>query len=362
MTLPRLSLWSGLALLAVFTAALVPVWAADSVDITLAGKTLATLHDPGKFPALADRAAKVQAALTEVLSTQDTAHPVITVKMDHGIWVVLSGNVRVLSVLPKDTTGTIMNAKELAEAWGANLKRLLPLATSTGAGPAHPPAPTSAELRPATGASTSTPPAQASTVAPSSEVPAANVIAPPTTTIVPPPASAITLPPLTRTAATVLVLDALNSARNLPEDQYLSQRQKLADELLGKLSSFLTGQPLPAPAAVVTPLAPPPVAPATTTTLPPPATTVLPPAPPSALAVPADWGKLPIEQRLVKKFALAAPPYRALAATDPDRYTQAGNLLSAARASKAAGKFEESEGYLDSALTLMGITVPPAAH
>jgi hypothetical protein len=78
--------------------------------------------------------------------------------------------------------------------------------------------------------------------------------------------------------------------------------------------------------------------------------------------VPAEWSRLQPEPRLKLKFDLARKPYQALATADPERYLQAGNLLAAARAAKAASKWEEAEGYLNQALILMGVKFPPATQ
>lgn len=346
MTQPRLRLWCVLAGMTVLLLAGVSAGAQEYVDVPLAGQPVARLYDPGKFPTVADRAAKVQEFLAEVLSTQDTTHPNVVVKQESGIWVVQVGPVRVLSVLPKDATGAKLTQKAVAEVWGANLKKLLPKAAATAPPPATPPASpegTTPLPAPTAPAAPTTPPAGPLTTPPTPTAPA-----PPVT-----PAAPVAAP-MSRSAALLLVLDALNQGRALPEDQYAGKREKLASDLLDRLHSFLTGEPLPVGPmpAPATPAAP--ASPATPAT-PAAPTAPLPPAPASTVTIPAEWAKLPIAQRLVKKFELAGPAWRAVQATDPERYQQAGNLLSAARAAKAASRFEESEGYLDQALALLGI-------
>ena len=359
MTLSRPRIY-GFILLPVFAlAAAAAVWAAEYQDVPLAGQTLARLYDPGKFPALADRVAKVEEGLAQVVAVQDLQHPSVRTQQDQGIWTVYAGPVRVLSVLPKDATGANMSEKEVAEMWAANLKRLLPLVTP----PAESgPEPGDTTPTAATGAApaTGTTPAETATTPPAQEPPAANPTTPPSAlpSATPPATVAATVPapsPLTQSAAVLLIVDALNTARSLPENQYLAHRQELAGNLLTKLNSFFTGEPMPPSTVTVPP-------PSATTPPPAPVTTVnLPPPTPSALTVPAEWHTLSPGDRLKKKFELATKPYYALEASDPTRYSQVGNLLSASRAAKAALKWEESEKYLDSALEMMGITIPPPA-
>jgi hypothetical protein len=340
-----------LALLAGIAAAL-PAFAADHEDIFLANTLVARLRDPGKFASLEERAAKVESILVDVLSDQDTMHPKVTYKQEKGVWVVYSGTVRVLSVLPKDASGSGRPAKALAQYWANNLRTLLPLAT---------PPSRMGKTAPKPGANPATPPAVGTRPA-----------------VVPPPATAPEVPavcapvapvaaPLTRQAALVVLLDALNQARALPEDQYLLKREALAGGVLTKLQPFMAGLPATAPPA---PIITPPPAPAAPT---PPSTTEVTPAAPAAPApeapaatvacpaqvnpLPADLAGLPVDQRVSRKFALCQQPYEALRTTNAPLYAQVGALLAQARQAKAAYKWPDAEALLDQALGMLGYKI-----
>jgi hypothetical protein len=340
-----------LALLGAIAATL-PAFAAPVAtyqDIILANTLVASLRDPGKFALLSDRAAQVDAALINVLSTQDTMHPKVYFKQEKGVWVVYSGSIRVLTVLPQDAAGSGKPAKLLAQTWAHNLKLVLPLAT---------------------------PPSRMGAAAPRRVGPAPQP-PPATSPVVSPPAPAFTAPPpsMNRQAALVVLLDTLNQARALPQDQYLLQREALADGALAKLQPFMAGLPATAPPApIISPPASPetPPTPSPTETPPPaPAATPPPAAPPPAATtpaalvpglpqvtpLPAELAGLPIEQRVAKKFDLAEQPYLALRDTNAPLYAQVGVLLAQARQAKAGTKWQDAEAYLDQALGMLGYKI-----
>lgn len=166
---------------------------------------------------------------------------------------------------------------------------------------------------------------------------------------------------MSRQAALVVLLDSLNQARALPEDQYLLKRESLANQALARLQAFLGSQPAIVPAS---PMTPPtegtsPITPPAAET--PAATAETPSEPvaglPQVKSLPADLAKLPPPQRVAKKFELAAEPYQALRNTNPPLYDQVGILLAEARTAKAGYKWEEAEGFLDGALALLGFKV-----
>lgn len=333
-----------------------PAPAADYEDVFLANTLVARLRDPGKFTTLGERAAKVEALLIEVLSTQDTMHPQVTIKQEAGSWTVYSGPVRVLSVLPKDATGAAMPAKALAQTWANNLKKLLPLATPPSRMGSAAPKPPPATAPSGTAPSATTPPAG---TAPAATAPAGTTPTPPAPTTPPAPSGAGAT--MSRQAALVVLLDSLNQARALPEDQYLLKRESLANQALARLQAFLGSQPAIVPAS---PMTPPtegtsPITPPAAET--PAATAETPSEPvaglPQVKSLPADLAKLPPPQRVAKKFELAAEPYQALRNTNPPLYDQVGILLAEARTAKAGYKWEEAEGFLDGALALLGFKV-----
>ena len=326
--------------------------AGDYQDIFLANTLVARLRDPGKFPTLADRSAKVESILVEVLSDQDTMHPKVTYKQEKGVWAVYCGTLRVLSVLPKDASGSGRPAKALAQYWASNLHTLLPLATPPSRMGASAPKP----VQPAPGPYTPVAPA-----------PGPYTPAPPPPPVPPPPGYATVPPvatPVNRQAALVVLLDTLNQARALPEDQYLHAREALANGVLAKLQPFLGGLPAtPFPPAPV--IAPPPVAPVAPEAPAAPAAPEAPAAAPGAPVpglppvnlLPADLAGLPADQRVSRKFALCQQPYLALHTTNPPLYDQVGLLLGQARQAKAGYKWDQAEGYLDQALGLLGYKI-----
>ncbi len=344
-----------------------PALAASYEDLFLANVLVARLRDPGKFASLAERAAKVESLFIEVLSTQDTMHPKVEVKREAGMWVVYSGAIRVLSVLPKDAAGSGMPAKALAQTWANNLKKQLPLATpASRMGPAapRPPAATPPTATPPTATPptatpptatppTATPPAATPPAAtpPAATPPAATPPAatPPAAT---PPAATSPATSMTRQAALVLLLDALNQARAMREDQYLARREDLANQALAKLQAFMAGQPALVPPPV-TPVIPPT---AESPTAEPPVAVPTEPVSglPQVTPLPADIANLPVHQRVVRKFKVAAGPYLALRHSNPALYAQLGTLFTEARRAKAAYKWEDAEGYLDGALAMLG--------
>lgn len=329
---------------------LVPAQAQGYENIYVANGLVARLRDPGPFNSLQERAAKVEQALIEVLSTQNTMEPEVRVQQDDGWWTVYCGPVRVLTVLPKEAEANGLPAKQLAAIWAKNLRKQLPLATPASLmGPAATASAsaTSPPATPATTAVTPTPP-------PPPATPLATAW----------PVGPVVWPPMTRTAAVFLLLDSFNQVREMPQDEYLGQRDRLAANLLNNLRPFLTGQPAPAlpppPSVSPTPI---PTPEPTVSVTPPTPGPVVSPTPPirswidyAGLTVPVEWADLPAKQRVKKKFDLAAGPFYALKTTDPERYERANSLLRAARAENAAYNFEEAEGYLDGALALLGIT------
>lgn len=341
-------------------ACLVPALAQGYENIYLANGLVARLRDTGPFNSLQERAAKVEQALIEVLSTQNTMEPEVRVQQDDGWWAVYCGSIRVLTVLPKEAEANSLPARQLAAIWAKNLRRQLPLATpaslmgtaargAVASPPATAPASSTPTPAPATAAVTPAPPPPPAT--------------PPAT---PSPVSPAVQPPMTRTAAVFLLLESFNQVREMPQDQYLAQRDRMAANLLNNLRPFLTGQPVPAlPPPPPAPTPPPPPEP---TPAPTPAPTratravTPPPAPvlvePGTVTVPTEWADLPVKERVKKKFELAARPFYALEISDPELYQRVDNLLRAARVEKAAYNFEAAEGYLDGALALMGIIAP----
>lgn len=379
--------------------------AANVEVIYLGGMKVMTLRDQGSYPSLTARAVAVDKAITEVLSTQDSQHPAITVKQLQGLWTVYSGSVPVVSVYPADAAANRMDPKTQALSWAKTLGQALPRATpcsllpssAFAPGAATPPKPApvtpaptkpvavtpSEDAAPAPAAATSAP------TAPAPVAPAAPVV----------PASAGVSAPV------LIVQDAFATVRALPEDEYAAQRADLVAHLISDLTPFITGKvpsaagapagvapvapvvsvtPAPVKPAPTTPVAvkpptpakpapstakpaPPkpapakpaptkPAAPKPTTTKPAPAP-AKPAAPAVAPAIPADnpaYAKVPQKMRIREKLEQSREPFLALRQSNPELAAQVGDLLASCRNSFALGKFDESEGFVDAALRLMG--------
>jgi hypothetical protein len=390
--------------------------AASNVEtIYLGGMKVMTLRDQGAFPSLTARAVSVDKAITEILSTQDSQHPVVTVKQLRGLWTVHCGNVAVASVYPADAAANRMDPKTQALAWAKTLGQALPRATpcsklpagALGPSPAKP-----APTKPVPAAPQGPAVAKPAPVAPVKPAPVAEPVAP-----VAPVAPA----PVGVSAPALLVRDAFATVRALPEEDYAAQRDELTSHLLADLTPFITGKvpaaagvapqavpvapvwapvetvkPAPAkPVAVkpapVKPTVPKPVAvrpaaakpvpakptparpvavkpapakPAPVKPVPPRAVAVKPaPAPPmggAAVELPGvragdpSYAKVPQKNRIREKLEEAREPFLALRQDNPELARQVGDLLAACRGSFAVGKFDESEGYADAALRLLG--------
>lgn len=405
----------GVALVLVAGAAV----AANVETIYLGGMKVMTLRDQGSYASLTARAVAVDKAITEVLSTQDSQHPVVTVKQLKGLWTVYCGSIAVVSVYPADAAPNRMDPKTQALSWSKTLAQALPRATpcsllpassfqpaAAGGTPVKPapvkPAPVTpvpVKPVPVTPSEDATPGAAAVTPAPVAPAPTA-------------PTPAPVIPASVGVSAPVLIVqDVFATVRALPEDEYSSQRADLVTHLLSDLTPFITGKvpattgapagivpvapaggvtgpvaptavkpvapvkPAPVkPTAVkpVAPVKPAPVKPTAvkpapakpTATKPAPVKPVAPkpapvkPAPAvTAPAVPADnpaYARVPQKMRIREKLEQSREPFLALRQANPELAAQVGDLLASCRNSFALGKFDESEGFVDAALRLMG--------
>jgi len=322
-----------------------PVFAQESDAIYIANGVVARVRTPGSYESIYQRSAAIDQAIAEVISTQDTQNPKVRVAMKDGKWSVYSGPVRILSVYPEEAKANGISAKALAQIWAKNIKTRLPLTT------------------------------------PKSKMPPGAVLPEVEVHPLPPPpaATAEANSSMSRSAALLLTIDAFNVTRALSEEDYLSRREEIARNLLKNLRPFMGGEApaLEAPAVPTEPItgreevgppAPPltegpePAAPAGKTEggveKPEPtihkvsaeATTIL----PSHEEDPA-YAKVPQKNRIKTKFALLQDPYLAAVASDPEAAASVGELLKAARAARAAEKFDECESYLDHAIQLLGI-------
>jgi len=311
-----------------------PVFAQESDAIYIANGLVARIRTAGPYESIYQRSAAIDQAIAEVISTQDTQNPHVRVAMKDGKWSVYSGPVRIISVYPEEAEVNGISAKALAQIWAKNIKTRLPLTTPKSKMP------------------------------PGAILPEVEVysLRPEATTegqVVESPASST----MSRSAALLLTIDAFNVARALSEEDYLGRREEIARNLLKNLRPFMGGEGavIEAPAVPTEPITGreevgPPTPPSTEGTEPaaPEVSVETIAIPPSQEGDPA-YAKVPQKNRIKTKFALLQDPYLELVASDPEAAASISGLLKAARAARAAEKFDECESYLDHAIRLLGI-------
>jgi len=341
--------------------------------IYVAGQRVIVLRDAGPYGSLAERAAAVDKAITEVISTQDTQHPQVSARKVEGLWSVFCGDIKVVTVYPPEAKQNNTTEQSVAITWAANLKKALPKATPPSklggtAAPKAPKAPVSAppELPGAT--------EPTATGTGAGRGPVAAVPAGPAPTEIETPA-----PTTTIAAPTLLVRDAFDTIRKLPEEEYRGKRDEIVQHLIADLTPFITGQVpssttgpamprVPAPAAGGTaPVVdkPGPTAPAGGDA-PKPAVTGGTPKPsvipgPAARNLPKtkagdpNYAKVPQKNRIRSKLEMARKPFVALQQEDPGAAQPIGDMLAKARDAFWKGEYDEAEDLADSALALLGL-------
>jgi hypothetical protein len=367
----RRSAWTTLIVLVVLVAVAAPLWAADTAEIQVGGGLVARLRDKGSSPTVELRAAEVDKVITEIISTKDTQHPVITIRVHKGLWRVYAWNLEVLSVYAGDAKANHMTEKAIAESWAKNLRLRLPLSTPVSKLPPD-------QLRPAP-AGTKPP---LPTPPPAPVKPATTATAP--TGTKPPiskPATTTTAPLTTgakpvgnESGALLLIIDALRTAREMNEQDWTTHKEHLARELYANLSYYLTGKGVPPKLPALKPPAKPaakpkgkhpavkptkptkPVKPASKplTTKPP----VVKPVAPKP-AADASTARVPQKARIRDKFTLAKDPYDKLVISNPEAAKVIDQQLKASRQSFAKGDFDEAERLIDGALQGLGVTYTP---
>lgn len=329
--------------------------------IYVGGQRVIVLRGPGTYASIEDRAAALNKALTEVISTQDTQNPRVEVDKIDGLWTVSVGGVRIVSASPAEAKANAVTEESVALTWGAFLKRALPKCTppsKLGAGAAS-----STTTTPVTPAPTEdqTPP-----VAPVTPVAAVPTVEP-VTVEGPPAGRAIAAP-------TLLVRDAFDTVRKLPEEEYAAQRDEIVQHLIADLTPFITGKvassaggpavaavtpgPAPRPTPVVGGTTTPgPTAPAAGTGAPKPSIIPGPAARnlPTAKAGDPNYAKVPQKNRIRQKLELARKPLSALMQEDPGTAQPIDALIAKSRAAFWQGEYDESEQLVDSALALLGL-------
>jgi hypothetical protein len=377
-------------------------FAQGSETVVIASKPVARIRDKGPYDSVAERAASIDKAICEVISTQDTQHPKVSAKQSGGVWYVYSGAIKVMGVYAGDAKPNGVSVRDLAIQWANNVRQQLPRATPCSKLPrsAFLPKPgqvvkplvptTTAVNKPVEPAATGGEPTAAAVpdgagaaAAPVATVPPATTAAPAGATVAdnnttPAPATAaVAATPtaaLPRSASVLLILDAFNVVRNLSQEDYVGKRDEVASNLLANLASFV-GEAQPGgsnPPALPTSTAS--VAASGTTSgptavahkpkpAPKPITkpTVIASKPPkpgtsSPDVAGAAGSKVAQKNRIKAKFAQCETPFEAMRASDPATADQIGEILKAARSAFAGKNYDASEEYVDHALKLLGAT------
>ncbi len=333
--------------------------------IYVGGQRVIVLRGPGTYASIEDRAAAVNKAITEVISSQDTQNPRVEVDKIDGLWTVSVGGVRVVSASPAEAKANAVTEESVALTWASFLKRALPRCTPPSKIGATATAKTAAT--PVTPAPTEPTEDEVPPVAPVSPVAAVPTVEP----------VAVETPPAGRAIAapTLLVRDAFDTVRKLPEEEYAAQRDAIVQHLIADLTPFITGKvagtaggpavaavtpgpaPRPTPAVGGGPRTPAPTAPTAATGAPKPAIIPGPAARnlPTAKAGDPNYAKVPQKNRIRQKLELARKPLSALMQEDPGTAQPIDALVAKSRAAFWQGEYDESEQLVDSALALLGV-------
>lgn len=379
--------------------------AQETADIVVGGEVVARVREKGPYPSVEARAAAVDDAINDVLAgCPDPAALEVTLEQIDGLWTVLIAGKKIVSVYPAEAEANGMAPEVLGAIWVRRFRDALPRATTATvteiSGPTTPGPVDAAPIEEEPVAATTPPaaPAPEHTLSPLEEptTGAATNVGPPVVEVIELPMDESRPETLVSgQAARLLILQAMNQARDLSEDDYLARREAMAEELFDDIVQVLTGgkahgtlsppETPPSP-PTVPPLPSAPTATASTTTAPPPASTTAgtvtsagtgasstttPATAPEGYALSAA-GRAKIEAAIpagdpsyanvvakvvVKaKFKAAGDAYAQAHAGDPTTAAQAGELLTAARRAMTEGDYATSEGYLDAALRLLGVT------
>ena len=347
-------------LLVTLTLAVAPIcFAQDEPEsIYVANTKVITIREGGLHSSTRARAVAIEQAITDVISSQDTQNPNVTLKEVNGLWTIFVGDIRVVAVHPAEATANDLPAQSLGAMWVKNLREMLPKSTPLATLPGE----------------------EGGDVAPMD-------IPPPTAPVTMPARPSAAVPGLPAKppigAPTLIVRDCFNTVRALPEEEYVARREELVTHLIRDLTPFITGQvpsvvspigePPPTTAPVTTPPEPvvePVVEPTagteTTSVAEPPTTTTAPPdpvveagtgttPPPGVKAGDPAYAKVPQKNRIRDKLEASRVPYLSLRKEDVTAAKPVGKLLAACRDAFARGNFDEAELYVDSALRLLGV-------
>jgi len=383
--------------------------AQDTADVVVGGEVVARVREAGAYDTVQARAAAIDEAVNEALAAaEDPAAMEVTLEQIDGLWTIFIDGRQIMAVYPAEADANGMAPEVLGAIWVRKLKDALPAAsavevTEIGA-PAPGTAPAAVLEEPAAPAPAPAPaptptPTPTPTPAPESDVPATGAVTntgqPAVEILEVPTADSAPETVIAGQGARLLILEAFNGARDLAEDDYLVQREVMADELFDQIVQVLSGGRAHGTltggeASTVAPLPVPPApsgSTAGTTTAPPPASsstgsvtgagtgpTAAPPAAPVAgaayelsaagrarieAALPAgDPSYANVVQKVVikAKFAAASDAYRTALSADPATAAQAREILTAARRAFTGGDYDTAENYLDAALQMLGVS------
>ncbi|MFW5867371.1 MAG: hypothetical protein ACOCX2_06115 [Armatimonadota bacterium] len=391
--------------------------AQEAADILVGDEVVARVREAGTYDSVEHRAAAVDEKINEVLAgTDDPGALDVTLEKVDDLWTVMIDGTPIVAVYPSEAEANGMTPEMLGAGWVRRFKDALPEATGAPVTEIGAPAATEDP------AETTTEPVQPLVV---SDEP---VISSPTTgdepaastdteTPADTPADGPTDPPaetdddgnlqilelspddgdeeeiVAGQGARLLILEAFNKSRDLPEDDYLVRREAMANDLFDDLVQVLTdgratgrleGSGTASPSTASTPAdtepengdtaptpdtAPPPTTidtgPVTSDTEP----TTVGTAPSLEMSdearakirdhIPANdpsYANVVQKVAINAKFHAASASYRDALQNDPATGTQAREVLSAARRAFNDGDFNTAERYLDTGLRLLGVT------
>lgn len=369
--------------------------AQETADIIVGGEIVARVRDAGTYETVEHRAAAIDEKINEVLAaTDDPGSLEVSLEQVDGLWTILIGGQQIMSVYQAEAEANGMTPEMLGAVWVRKLKDALPGATGAPVTEIGEPAATVQPLDVADEPVISSPTTgdePATTTGPAVEPEPAPATGGTTVEIleVPQDEGEQADEVVAGQGARLLILESFNQARDLPEDDYLVQREAMANDLFDNLVQMLTGGRATgrieagATTSLPTPPRPPTTTPTTapsTTTAPPPTIDTGPVSPPAGTAVTTVTGSAPslemsatarakINQHIpandpsyanvAQKVAIKAK-FRAasegLRTADATTRAQALEVLTAARKSFTSEDFDAAEGYLDTGLRILGVT------
>jgi hypothetical protein len=372
--------------------------AQETADILIGGEIVARVREAGQYESVEHRAAAIDEKINEVLAaTDDPGSLEVSLENVDGLWTIMIGGEAIMAVHAAEAEANGMSPEMLGASWVRRIKDVLPGATGApvtvfgeeepAVEPVQPlviadepviSSPTTGD-EPATSAVAPAPPAPAGHEAAGRDEGAVQILEVPATDTHEPEEI------VAGQGARLLMLEAFNKARELPEDDYLVRREAMANDLFDNLVQVLTGgratgrieetaaAPLPAPRPPVTTPEPAAETAPTTVAAPPPTTIGAAPMPSTVGAVPSlrisseaqakirqaipanDPSYANVEQKVIirAKFRAAS---EALRTADASTAAQAREVLTAARTALTNEQFDASEQYLDTGLQVLGVT------